>query len=82
VKPAGGGIGISSTKAKPAGTNGFGDGIAILDRTSIIGDGPGKTILQIRGPGNYAYFFWIHDASNVSMALLRIGMQSEQKGSI
>jgi hypothetical protein len=55
-----------------AGTNGFGEGITIPDRTSIIGDGPGKTILQIRGPGNYAYFFWIHDASNVSISQLTL----------
>jgi hypothetical protein len=55
-----------------ADANGFGNGITIPDRTSIIGDGPGKTILQIKGPGNYAYFFWIHDASNVSISQLTL----------
>jgi hypothetical protein len=55
-----------------ADANGFGDGITIPDRTSIVGDGRGKTILQIKGPGNYAYFFWIHDAGNVSISQLTI----------
>jgi hypothetical protein len=53
-----------------ADSNGFGNGITIPDRTSIIGDGRGKTILQIKGPGNYAYFFWIHDAGNLSISQL------------
>jgi hypothetical protein len=55
-----------------ADTNGFGNGITIPDRTSIIGDGRGKTILQIKGPGNYAYFFWIHDAGNLSISQLTL----------
>jgi hypothetical protein len=55
-----------------ADTNGFGNGITIPDRTSIIGDGRGKTILQIKGPGNYVSFFWIHDAGNVSISQLTL----------
>lgn len=53
-----------------ADSNGFGTGILIPERTSIVGDGRGKTILQISGPGNYAYFFWIHDAADVSIRRL------------
>jgi hypothetical protein len=48
-------------------TNGFGNGIAIPDGTSIVGDGPGRTVLQIEGPGNYASFLWIQDAGNLSL---------------
>jgi hypothetical protein len=55
-----------------ADANGFGDGITIPDRTSIVGDGPGKTILQVKGPGNYAYFLWIHDAGNISISQLTL----------
>jgi hypothetical protein len=55
-----------------ADANGFGNGITIPDRTSIVGDGRGKTILQIKGTGNYASFFWIHDAGNVSIAQLTL----------
>src|ERR1700722_17193764 len=55
-----------------ADTNGFGNGITIPDRTSIIGDGRGRTILQIKGPGNYAFFFWVHDAGNLSISQLTL----------
>jgi hypothetical protein len=55
-----------------ADANGFGNGITIPDRTSIIGDGRDKTILQITGPGNYASFLWIHDAGNVSISQLTL----------
>ena len=47
--------------------NGFGQGIAIPDGTSIVGDGPGKTTFRINGPGNYVSFLWIQDVSNVSI---------------
>jgi hypothetical protein len=55
-----------------ADTNGFGTGIVIPERTSIVGDGRGKTILKITGPGNYAYFLWIHDAGDVSIRQLTL----------
>jgi hypothetical protein len=53
-------------------TSGFGKGVAIPDRTSIIGDGPGKTILQVVGPGNYSSFLWIEDAGNLSVRNLTL----------
>jgi hypothetical protein len=44
---------------------GVGNGIMIPDGTSILGDGPGNTILQVSGTGNYASFFWILDAGKL-----------------
>jgi hypothetical protein len=42
-------------------------GIVVPDATSIVGDGAAQTTLQITGPGNYDSFFWIRNASNVSI---------------
>jgi hypothetical protein len=55
-----------------ADANGFGNGITIPEGSSIIGDGRGKTILQVTGPGNYAYFLWIHDVGDVSISQLTL----------
>jgi hypothetical protein len=53
-------------------TNGLGNGISIPDRTSILGDGAGQTILRVVGTGNYAYFFWVRNAGDLSIRNLTL----------
>jgi hypothetical protein len=50
----------------------FNRGFTVPPATSIIGDGAAVTKLVITGPGNYDSFFWILDASNVSIRALTL----------